>query len=102
MWMALRMLGYNCYHMIEAMKNPRRDLNLWADAMESEFFGGKAKPYGREEFDKLFGDYDVRAFPLHGGALVAALSECEKLRLTTSVCLFRPLLTCRASSSSTP
>lgn len=59
MYTALRQLGYNCYHMAEAIKNPSRDLNLWSDAVEAKYLK-KGEPYGREEFDKLFGDYDVR------------------------------------------
>lgn len=36
----------------------RETIPLWTEAIDAKY-RGKEKPYGREEFDKLFGDYDV-------------------------------------------
>ncbi|TKA74475.1 hypothetical protein B0A49_06731 [Cryomyces minteri] len=52
------MLGYRPYHMYEAMRNPSRDLPLWTEALKAKYMG-QGKPYGRAEFDKLFGQYDA-------------------------------------------
>lgn len=51
---AIDKLGFHTYHMYEAMKNPSRDLPLWTEAMTAKY-RHQGKPYGREEFDKLFG-----------------------------------------------
>lgn len=60
MTIALQKLGFNPYHGSECFKNPPRDFNLWIEAMECNFFNtGSQKPYGREEFDRLFGSYDA-------------------------------------------
>lgn len=55
---ALRMLGYNPYHMVEGMKNADVDLECWVEGVEAKFLG-KGKLWGKEEFDKLTGKHDV-------------------------------------------
>jgi len=44
--------------MAEAMKDPPRILPIWEEALKAKFMG-IGKPFGRVEFDKLLGDYDV-------------------------------------------
>jgi hypothetical protein len=56
---ALHHLGYAPFHFSEMMLHYREQIPLWTEALEAAHFG-KAKPYGRKEFDKLLGDYDVR------------------------------------------
>lgn len=55
---ALNKLGYHTYHMSEVMKRPRTNLSLWSEAYEAKY-DGKGKAWGREEFDKMLGDYDA-------------------------------------------
>ena len=62
MWVALQKLGYTPYHMAEAMRNPQRDFPLWMEALDAKY-KGKGQPFGREEFDKLLADVDVRTTP---------------------------------------
>jgi hypothetical protein len=42
----------------EAIKDPTRIFPLWEEALKAKFMGIE-KPWGREEFDKMLGDYDV-------------------------------------------
>lgn len=56
------MLGYRTYHGFEFVKNGKRDMDLLTEALEAKHYG-VCHPYGRAEFDKLFGDYDVRRTP---------------------------------------
>jgi Sulfotransferase domain len=58
MYTALQMLGYKPYHMAEAIKNARVDLECWVEGVEAKM-QGKGKEWGREEFDKLTGRCDV-------------------------------------------
>jgi hypothetical protein len=46
------------YHMAEAIKDPPRIFPLREEALKAKFMG-IGKPWGREEFDKMLGDYDV-------------------------------------------
>ncbi|KAF2726984.1 NAD dependent epimerase/dehydratase [Polyplosphaeria fusca] len=56
---AFEKLGYKPYHMSEALKNtPAGHLTFWKEALAAKF-DGEGKPFGREEFDKFLGDYDV-------------------------------------------
>jgi hypothetical protein len=54
----MKKLGYTPYHTMEAYYHPRRDFPLWEEALKAKFLG-EGKPYGREEFDKLLGNFDV-------------------------------------------
>jgi hypothetical protein len=63
MFTALKQLGYNPYHMAEAMKNPERDFRYWEEALDVHYTG-KGRPYGQKEFDKILGDYDVRPYSI--------------------------------------
>ncbi|KAF2084896.1 hypothetical protein K490DRAFT_48111 [Saccharata proteae CBS 121410] len=54
---ALAMLGYQPHHFREMMLEWEREIPLWSEALEAKYYG-KCKPYGREEFDKLLGEYD--------------------------------------------
>ena len=42
---------------LTAMKAPKLNFNLWIEALRAKFHG-KGKPWGREEFDKVLGDFD--------------------------------------------
>lgn len=55
---ALEQLGYNPYHMVKAMKAPKLNFELWIEALNAKFHG-KGKPWGREEFDRILGDFDA-------------------------------------------
>lgn len=57
LYTALQKLGYKPYHMAVAMDSPKSSLGLWTEALQAKY-EGKGKPWGREEFDKLLGDYD--------------------------------------------
>lgn len=57
---ALQRLGYTPYHMTVAIGSPKTSLGLWCEALDAKF-NGKGKPWGREEFDKILGDYDAVA-----------------------------------------
>lgn len=55
---ALKILGYRPYHMAEALgSSPKTSLALWCEALKAKFHG-VGKPWGREEFDKILGEYD--------------------------------------------
>lgn len=55
---ALKILGYNPWHMAVAVgENPRTNMALWCEALKAKF-QGEGKPWGKEEFDKVLGDYD--------------------------------------------
>lgn len=56
---ALQILGYKPYHMAETAKNADVDMPCWIEGIEAKYIG-KGKPWGREEFDKLTGRFDVR------------------------------------------
>lgn len=59
LYWALNMLGYRTYHMVEVLDNPERDLPILIEAYNEKYNGGR--PYGREEFDKWYGQYNVSA-----------------------------------------
>lgn len=56
---ALVQLGISpVYHMREVGKNKHQA--AWAEAMDAKF-EGKDEPYGREQFDKILGDFEALA-----------------------------------------
>jgi hypothetical protein len=56
---ALEKLNYTPYHMSEALKNTKNGhLTFWKEALAAKY-EGKGKPFGRKEFDKVLGNYDV-------------------------------------------
>lgn len=57
--LALRQLGYNPYFYGAAMCKVDTHMSAWEEAMRAKFYGQGTK-YGRAEFDKLLGDFDVR------------------------------------------
>ncbi len=59
---ALQKLGYNAYHMAEAMKNPDIDFPCWEQAIRQKYIDKtwEGREWGRLEFDKLLGRHDVR------------------------------------------
>lgn len=61
---ALDKLGYNPYHLVECIKKSHEHhLVYWHQALEAKYLD-KGKPYGRTEFDKFLGNYDVRFLEL--------------------------------------
>ncbi len=56
MWMALRKLGYRPYHFIDRWI--QNQLHLWDQALRAKYYG-VGKPWKREEFDRVMGDFDV-------------------------------------------
>jgi len=58
LYTALKMLGYNPYHMAAAMQNPKGIFPCWNEALEAKY-EGKGKLWGREEFDKMLGRHDA-------------------------------------------
>ncbi|CAJ2506016.1 Uu.00g001460.m01.CDS01 [Anthostomella pinea] len=57
---ALQKLGYAPYHMAVAMGSPRTNLDCWSEGLNAKF-NGRGKKWGKEEFDKLLGNYDAVA-----------------------------------------
>lgn len=68
------------YHMREVGKNQHAP--MWAKAIEDKFEDGK--PWGREEFDRAMGEYEVNTHPMSVQPTMVAngrrdeLSEAEK------------------------
>jgi hypothetical protein len=61
------------------MKAPKLNFNLWIEALLAKFHG-QGKPWGREEFDRILGDYDgVEDVPTicFAEELVAAYPEAK-------------------------
>lgn len=59
MYTALQKLGFKSYHMGETFYNKEGSHPLWLEALEAKY-QGKGRPYGKAEFEKLLGKYDVR------------------------------------------
>ncbi|KAI0413519.1 P-loop containing nucleoside triphosphate hydrolase protein [Xylaria grammica] len=58
LYLAFKQLGYKPYHMAEVLATGAPAIKIMTDAMKAEWFHEGA-PYGREELDKWFADYDV-------------------------------------------
>jgi hypothetical protein len=56
---ALTQLGYRPYHMAAAYPNAHEEFPCWTEALQLKFGLKKGTPWGRAEFDKLTGGYDV-------------------------------------------
>jgi hypothetical protein len=64
MWMALKRLGYNTYHFKEIGNQQNikeRHMFCWREALIAKLYNS-GKPYGKEEFHKLPGRYNVRTY----------------------------------------
>ncbi|PVH94894.1 hypothetical protein DM02DRAFT_618274 [Periconia macrospinosa] len=56
---ALEKLGYTPYHMSVALGSVKEGhLAFWEEALRAKYLGD-GKPYGKEEFDKFLGNFDV-------------------------------------------
>jgi len=55
---AFKILGYKPYHMVDLVSNGVPHIKMMTEALRAKYFN-QGKPYGREEFDKWMGDYDV-------------------------------------------
>lgn len=78
---ALNQLGFRVYHMSEAIKTPRTSFGCWIEGIKAKFHG-EGRPFGREEFDKLMGDYDAGAdvpFATFGVELIEAYPDAKIL-----------------------
>ncbi|KAK4506375.1 hypothetical protein PRZ48_000105 [Zasmidium cellare] len=53
----LEQLGYHPYHMVKAIASPKSNLDVWREGIDAKFYG-KGGKWGREEFDKILGNYD--------------------------------------------
>ncbi|KAF4899781.1 Non-reducing polyketide synthase PKS12 [Colletotrichum fructicola] len=76
---ALEELGYKVFSFQAMWPNWEETIPLWTEAIEAKYHG-RCKPYGREEFDKLLGDYDVVKCPhalLFAEDLAAAYPEAR-------------------------
>ncbi|KAI0473578.1 TLD-domain-containing protein [Xylariaceae sp. FL0804] len=58
LYQALKMLGYQPYHMYEVVCGGTTHLSLFEEALRFKFLGG-GKPYGKAEFDKWLANYDT-------------------------------------------
>jgi hypothetical protein len=58
LYKAFKILGYNPYHFKTCFEKDLPDLLLMTEAIEAKYHN-IGKPYGPEEFDKWFRDYDV-------------------------------------------
>ncbi|KAI0830972.1 P-loop containing nucleoside triphosphate hydrolase protein [Hypoxylon sp. FL0890] len=58
LYLALQKLGFKPYHMSEVLKGGPTAVRILNDGLNADMFH-KGKPYGREEFDKWFADYDI-------------------------------------------
>ncbi|GAB7362411.1 hypothetical protein MBLNU230_g2734t1 [Neophaeotheca triangularis] len=63
---ALQQLGYKPYHMAVAISSPKTNFEAWSEALRAKYHNDNSgsalmKPWGREEFDKLLGNYDAVA-----------------------------------------
>ncbi|KAF2171476.1 hypothetical protein M409DRAFT_63732 [Zasmidium cellare ATCC 36951] len=54
---SLEQLGFHPYHMTKAISSPKSNLDVWREGIDAKFYG-KGKKWGREEFDKILGNYD--------------------------------------------
>jgi hypothetical protein len=56
---ALKHLGYHAYHAreLEKMPSPKKVLAMILEGLRAKY-NGDGEPFGRREFDVLFGDYD--------------------------------------------
>ncbi|KAL0944875.1 uncharacterized protein CTRU02_202762 [Colletotrichum truncatum] len=76
---ALEQLGFNVFSFQAMWSNWQETIPLWTEAIEAKYHG-RCKPYGRAEFDKLLGDYDVVKCPhalLFAEDLAAAYPEAK-------------------------
>ena len=59
---ALSKLGLKSYHMSEVFMNRKKGhFDYWLEALRAKY-EGCGKPYGPEEFKRIFTDYDVSLF----------------------------------------
>ena len=56
---ALMQLDYRPYHMAAAYQNAHEEFPCWTEALQLKFGLKLGTPWGRAEFDKLMGGYDV-------------------------------------------
>ena len=56
--LGLQTLGLKSYHTLDCSKT--KTFPYWLEAVKAKY-GGEGRPYGRDEFDKLLGQYNVRA-----------------------------------------
>ena len=80
----MRILGYRPYHGAEVIGNGIPHIEIFTEALNAKYFG-IGKPYGKQEFDKWFAEYDVRTaldFSWHQQSPRRPLSSIPSLQLT--------------------
>ncbi|KXH32204.1 hypothetical protein CSIM01_05873 [Colletotrichum simmondsii] len=76
---ALEQLGFKVFSFQAMWPTWQESIPLWTEAIEAKYHN-RCKPYGRAEFDKLLGDYDVVKCPhalLFAEDLAAAYPEAR-------------------------
>jgi hypothetical protein len=58
LYSALKVLGYNPYHVLEIFKHGTPHMRMMAEAGDGA--QGRGQRFTRADFDKLFAGYDVR------------------------------------------
>lgn len=56
---ALKILGYRPFGMAENTRNPKLMFGAWKQAVDAKYHHGPGKPWGRNEFDWMMGEYDA-------------------------------------------
>lgn len=91
--LALATLGYKCYNHIEACAYPERDMKSWNEALDSKYFGGEGKKYGRNEFARILKGFDVSVLS-HLSRNIGVLDESLQLEPYMLVTTGRGALAC--------
>ncbi|POS76105.1 hypothetical protein DHEL01_v205500 [Diaporthe helianthi] len=94
---ALEELGFNVFSFKAMWPTWEESIPLWTEAIEAKYHG-RCKPYGREEFDKLLGDFDVVKCP---HALIFAEDLAEAYPEAKIIVTTRPYEPWRASMDRT-
>lgn len=58
---ALTIMGYRSYHLVTCWQNGPEDMRIAREGLLAKL-SGIGKPFGRDEFDKWFENYDVESF----------------------------------------
>ena len=58
MFTALKILGYKSYHSASIRLRPPGTYSWWNEAIKAKYHG-EGEKYGKVEFDKLLGEYNV-------------------------------------------
>ncbi|KAK7990015.1 hypothetical protein PG989_010330 [Apiospora arundinis] len=90
----LRKLGFECFHGAILEVSPWK-FQYWDEAIRAKYYG-EGKPYGRREFDKLLGEFEVSInFPgtLFAEELIEAYPEAKVILTVRDVDKWKQSLT---------